>query len=120
MTIKYLLDEHISLALRTQILRRYPKLQVWAINDPYAPAKGTKDPDILKWCEENGFILVTNNRKSMPVHLADHLARGGHIPGILIINDDLSMGEIIEELIIIAEASLTDEYQDQICFMPLL
>ncbi|MEM8780673.1 MAG: hypothetical protein AAGF26_17760, partial [Cyanobacteria bacterium P01_G01_bin.49] len=53
-----LLDEHINLQLRTQILRRYPNLEVWCIGDPNAPSKGTDDPDILIWCEENGFILA--------------------------------------------------------------
>ncbi len=120
MTIKYLLDEHITLQLRTQILRRYPNLEVWCIGDPNAPSKGTDDPDILIWCEENGFILVTNNRKTMPVHLADHLANNRHIPGIFIINENMSMGQIIEELIIIAQAAFVDEYQDLITFMPIL
>ncbi|AOW98764.1 MULTISPECIES: DUF5615 family PIN-like protein [Moorena] len=120
MTINYLLDEHIPLSYRTQMLRRYPQLKVWAIGDPNTPPKGTSDPDILRWCEDNGFILVTNNRKTMPVHLKDHLAAGLHVPGIFIINEDMSMGQIMEELIIIAEASIEDEYKDQISFMPLL
>lgn len=81
--------------------------------------RGTPDPDILLWCEENGFILITNNRKTMPVHLASHLAANGHIPGIFILNEDMSMGEILDELILIAKAAFEDEYQDQIIFMPL-
>jgi len=76
MTVRYLLDEHISPSYRTQILRYSPELTVWIIGDPNAPQKGTLDPDILCWCEEHGFILVTNNRRTMPVHLADHLAMG--------------------------------------------
>ncbi|HBL10469.1 MAG TPA: hypothetical protein DD379_03480 [Cyanobacteria bacterium UBA11162] len=120
MTIKYLLDEHIPLVYRTQMLQRYPQLQVWVIGDPNAPPKGTSDSDILCWCEENRFILVTNNRKTMPVHLAKHLAAGCHVAGIFILNDDMTMGQIMEELMIVAEAALEDEYQDRISFMPLL
>jgi hypothetical protein len=105
---------------RTQILQRYPQLKVWVIGDPNAPPKGTPDSDILCWCEENRFILVTNNRKTMPVHLAEHLAAGRHVAGIFILNDDMNMGQIMEELMIVAEAALSDEYQDRISFMPLL
>jgi len=92
--LKYLLDEHIPPAYRTQILRRaerlapFAELEVWAIGDPDAPAKGTLDPEILLWCESHGFVLVTNNRRSMPVHLADHLAAGQHVPGIFTISPD--------------------------------
>ena len=105
MPIKYLLDEHVPLSYRTQILRRKPELQVWVIGDPSVPPKGTPDPAILCWCEENGFILVTNNRKSMPKHLADHLASGRHVAGIFILNDAMNMGQVMDELILIAEAS---------------
>ena len=72
MTIQYLLDKQIASLYRTQLMRH-------------------------DWCEIHEFILVTNNRKSMPKHLADHLA----------------------ELILIAGASFPKEYQDRIEYLPL-
>lgn len=119
MTIKYLLDEHISPIYRTQLVRRNPELIVRIIGDPDVPDKGTLDPEILIWCEANHFIIVTNNRKSMPKHLADRLSQGNHVPGILVIDFEQSMGQIIEELITIAGASFDDEYQDRIEYLPL-
>lgn len=71
MVIRYLLDEHFNPAYRSQLVRREPELVVRIISDLDAPSKGTLDPEILIWCETNEFILVTNNRKSMPGHLAD-------------------------------------------------
>ncbi|MEH2035314.1 hypothetical protein [Nostoc sp.] len=62
---------------------------------------------------------MTNNRKSMPGHLADHVASGRHIPGIFTINANQSIGQTVEELIIIVEASFEDEYQDRIEYLPL-
>lgn len=59
-------------------------------------------------------------RKSMPVHLTDHLAEGRHVPGIFTLNTNMSIGETLDELILIALASETDEYQDQIAYLPLL
>ncbi len=55
----------------------------------------------------------------MPVHLADHIAVKRHIPGIFILNPNLSIGENIEELIITALASEEDQYQDRIVYLPL-
>lgn len=117
--MRYLLDEHIAPAYRVQLLRAAPDLDVWLIGDPGAPARGTLDPEILIWCEENSFILVTNNRRSMPRHLSDHLAAGRHIPGSLVVNLTISMGNIIDELILIAGTSTDDEYQDLIIYLPL-
>ncbi|MEA5502497.1 hypothetical protein VB735_05115 [Halotia wernerae UHCC 0503] len=56
----------------------------------------------------------------MPVHLAEHIAQGRHVPGIFILNDKLTIGQAIDELILIAEASFDDEYQNQILHLPLL
>ena len=119
MMIKYLLDEHIASLYRTQLMRQAPYLVVRMIGDPDAPPKGTLDPDILIWCEIHDFILVTNNQKSMPKHLADHLAKGHHIPGIFIIELSSNIGQTLRELIIIAGASFPKEYQDRIEYLPL-
>ncbi len=74
--MKYLLDENLAGLYRVQLKRQVPELTVWMIGDPGAPERGTKDPDILDWCSQYEFVLVTNNRASMPSHLADHLASG--------------------------------------------
>ena len=76
--IKYRFDEHINPKLKHGLRRRRQDMIVWCIGDPGAPPKSTQDPAILTWCEERDFVLVTNNRSSMPVHLRDHLASGHH------------------------------------------
>lgn len=119
MTLKFILDENVDPVYQTQFLQKNPELVMWAIGDPGTPPKSTLDPEILCWCEEENFLLVTNNRKSMPVHLADHIAQGRHVPGILILNANLTIGETIEELTLIAQAAFEEEYQDQIVHLPL-
>jgi hypothetical protein len=54
----------------------------------------------------------------MPVHLKDHLGAGGHIPGIFIVNLDLSFARTIDDLILIALAAREDEFADRITFLP--
>ena len=119
MSLKYLLDENVDPIYRTEFRRRSSDLVMWVVGDPGDPPRGTLDPEILCWCEENDFVLVTNNRKSMPVHLADHIAEGRHVPGILILGSKLSIGQNLDELILIAEACFEEEYQDQIINLPL-
>ena len=117
--IRYLLDENVVALYRAELGKREPTMVVWKIGDPGLPAKGTPDPDILCWCEEKDFILITNNRKSMPDHLSGHLAAGRHIPGIIELNPKMSIGETIEELVLIYGASESTEYQDTILYLPL-
>ena len=120
MAIQYLFDENVEPAYVNQIRRRNPELAVLAVGELTAPSKGTLDPEILIWCEIHKFILVTNNRRSMPVHLTAHLEQNRHIPGIFILNSKLSIGQnIIDELILIYQGSFDDEYQDRIDHLPL-
>ena len=117
--LKYLIDENVDPTYTDQLRRLNPDMFVIAVGDLTAPPKGTLDPEILLWCEKNNCILVTNNRKSMPVHLAEHIEQKHHIPGIFILNPKLSVGENLEQLILIAEGSFDNEYQDRIEFLPL-
>jgi hypothetical protein len=119
MSLKYLLDENVDPVYQTQLRRREPDLVVRAVGNPGCPPKSTLDPEILIWCEVYDFVLVTNNRTSMPPHLTDHIAEGRHIPGIFILNPSGSIGENLEELIMIALASEEDEYKDRIVHLPL-
>jgi len=119
-TIRYLLDENVDPLFRTQLLRHAPEMIVWRIGDPTTPPRGTPDPDILEWCRANSFILVTNNRKSMPQHLQAHLAAGQHVPGIFALSPNMSVSEIIEELILIWSAADIEAYQDQLLYLPLI
>ncbi|HEY9851256.1 MAG TPA: DUF5615 family PIN-like protein [Leptolyngbyaceae cyanobacterium] len=119
MTIKYLIDENMPPVYKQQLLAQQPNLIVRIVGDSDVPPKGTKDPEILQWCEQNGYIFVTNNRASMPVHLREHLAEGRHIQGILVLRPRTNIGQVIEELIAIAGASFEDEYKDRIDYIPL-
>jgi hypothetical protein len=89
------------------------------IGDPGAPRYGTLDPDILLWCEANGFLFVTRNRKSMPVHLQEHLATRHHIPGIFVVPPQMTIGAIMDQLLLVWGASEVEEYRDLLLYLPL-
>lgn len=117
--VRYLLDEHVPQLFRLALLRREPTLIIWMVGTAGAPSKGTLDPDLLRWCETYEFILITNNRKSMPRPLQDHLDEGQHVPGILVVSQNMSIGQTVEELLLIWGASQEGEYQDRIAYLPV-
>lgn len=117
--LQYLIDENVNPIYPSQLRYRQPELTVRVVGEPNILPYGTLDPEILCWCEEYDFVLVTNNRRSMPVHLAEHLKQGRHIPGIFILSPRLSIGDNIEDLIFIAAASFENEHQDQIVHLPV-
>ena len=117
--VRYLVDENTPRAIADQLRRREPQIIVLCIGDDLAPARGTPDPAILLWLEREEFCLITRNRQSMPRHLRDHLATGHHVPGIFSLRPRARMGRVIEDLLLIWQASRSTEYQDQIVYIPL-
>ena len=117
--IQFLLDENVNPRLFKALRRHAPEMVVWMVGQPGTPPLQTLDPDILIWCEANGFSLVTNNRASMPLHLQDHLANGQRIPGIFTLNGKMTLDETVEELSLIWEASDAEEYDNQIRYLPI-
>jgi hypothetical protein len=119
MIVGYMLDEHLPRWWRREIVRQYPTVQISYVGDPHAPPLQSPDPVLLQWCEGNQVILLTNNRHTMPGHLADHVAQGRHIPGIFIVNAKWPIEALAEALALIAGASFADEYRDQIRYLPM-
>jgi hypothetical protein len=119
MSVRYLLDENVDLAYRSQLTRSDSTLTVQAVGEADAPRKRTPDPGVLAWCELGDAYLVTNNRASMPDHLAAHLEAGRHVPGIFVLNEALGIAGNVEQLLLIAGASLPGEWRDQIVYLPV-
>jgi hypothetical protein len=116
---RFLLDEHINRAIQRQLRRQAPGIEILAIGDPGAPSAGMLDQDVLNWIEENQYILVTENRSTMPRHLSGHFTSGKHIPGLLWVRPGVGIRHIIEELYLIWLASSAEEYKDLTLFIPL-
>jgi hypothetical protein len=95
----------------------YP-LDVVAGGEPSAPRYGTLDADILKWVEAEGRILVTRDIRTMPTPLADHIAGGGAVPGILEVRPGTSIPDILDALQLVAHAGKAEDLADQISFIP--
>ncbi len=117
--IRYLVDENTARSISDQLRRRQPDIIALTVGDDLAPPRGTPDPDILLWLEREGYCLITRNRHSMPQHLRDHLAAGHHVPGIFTLRPRASIGQIIDDLLLIWGASQLEEHRDQIVHIPL-
>lgn len=117
--IRFLLDENMSRTAQDQLRLREPAIEVLCVGDAPAPALGTPDPAILEWIDRHGYVLVSQNRRTIPGHLHDHLAQGGHVPGIFLLQRRCPLGELLNQLILIWHAAKVDEYQDRIEYLPL-
>lgn len=64
---RFLLDENMPQAVREAVGRLEPAVDVRVMGEPGSPSLEAEDPDLLAWIEREGRILVTRNRRSMPM-----------------------------------------------------
>jgi len=114
----YLLDENLHEGVGKYLALHYPDLPVHSMGRGIAPPKSTLDDEVLLWCELNGSVLVTDNRKSMPGHLADHLASGRHVEGIFEVGS-MTITALGDHLVEVAQIALPGEFRDLIRVLPL-
>jgi hypothetical protein len=93
-------------------------LDVVRVGDDAVLPLGTLDPVILRWGEENGRILVSFDKSTLPRHLAEHLAAGHHCPGIFMVSGSSRPPDILEFRVLAAHASDAAEWQDTIRYVP--
>ncbi len=90
------LDEHVSHAVAQALNRE----RLSAFTPTEAGTRGMTDPDLLAWCHVNGRVLVTHDRHFLKLH-----RNGAPHAGIAFCRTGTrSIGEIVESLLVIADA----------------
>lgn len=119
--VSLLLDENIPGPVVHALRQLEPPMAVrFSGHEPGLPPKGTPDPDLLVFAEQNGYALVTFDINTMPGHVADHLAAGRHTRGVFVFptGNSLSAGNVAQELAMVCGASDADEWIDRMEFLP--
>ena len=118
MKVRFLLDESESPRLKAALLRLDPSIDVVRVGDSGAPPLGALDPAVLRYLELSQRVLVTSNRKSMPVHLEAHWVTGGHLWGLFWVRPKTPIGRLAQDLYLVWEASEAEEWVDRLAWIP--
>jgi hypothetical protein len=122
MALCFLLDEHLRGPLWRAIQQHNAQgvdvLDVVQVGDPPTPPLGTKDTDLLLWCEANGRVLVSRDYKTMLGFLAAHLQAGHHLPGLFILRAPWTIPAVIAALVLYDQACDPADLVDLIVNIP--
>ena len=119
--LRLLLDENKrseSYWMAIQAAITLVQFDVVRVGDENAPARGTDDGLLLDWVAAEQRILISFDKRTLPKHLNDILANGGHSPGIIFLSQRQTPTEIAEYLQLVASSSTADEWADTYRFIP--
>lgn len=122
MALRYLLDENERGPLWSAILLQnaastHP-IRAIRVGDPSDLPLGSADAAILLWAEREGYVVVTRDRDTMPSFLWDHLADGGHLPGMFAIRRGARLKDVLDWLVAVADEDDDDQWRDQLIYIP--
>jgi predicted nuclease of predicted toxin-antitoxin system len=114
--IRYQADADLNEDMVTGARRRAPELDFQTAQE--AGLENLADPEVLALAAQSGRILVTHDRRTMPTHFGTFIETQ-QSPGLFIISQRADLLLVIEELILIWEASEAEEYVNSLRTLPL-
>jgi hypothetical protein len=115
--IRFLSDEDFNRRILRGLRRRLPALDVVRVQDVGLITQ--PDREVLEWAAKENRVLLTHDVTTMSKHAFERVNQELPMPGVIEVSQFVPIGEAIEELILIAECSLENEWQNQVIFLPL-
>ncbi len=116
MTVRYQADADLNQAIVTGVLRRESTIDFQTAFA--AGLEGIQDSEVLAIAAQQGRILVSHDRRTMPLEFAAFIT-SSQSSGVLIVSRKLSIEVVIEELLLIWAASTAQEWVNRIAKLPL-
>jgi len=116
MKVRFQADADFNQDIVRAVRRREPRISFQTANEAGLP--GLDDSAVLAIAAREGRILVSHDRRTMPLHFANLIAEGTSA-GVILISQDLPIMKAVEDLLLIWEASEAEEWINCIDSIPL-
>ena len=110
-------DENFNNDILRGLLRRIPELDIVRVQD--VGLRGADDPVILEWAANEDRVVLTHDAATMASFAYDRVREGLSMPGVIEVADDLPIGQVIEDVLLLAEYSDKQEWKGQVVYLPL-
>ena len=116
MKLRFQADADLNQRIVAGVRRLEPAIDLQTAG--HAMLEGKADPEVLACSADQGRALVTHDQKTMPHHFAAFIA-GRSSPGVIIIPQDMPIGQAVQELYLAWTASEAEEWVNGIRRLPL-
>lgn len=114
---RFAADENFNNAILRGLQRRQLDIDMVRIQD--TEMYQADDPNVLAWCTEQNRILLTHDIRTIPKYAYERIENSVLTTGVFVINDQLPIGDVIEDLVLAIEASDMYEWENHVVFFPI-
>src|SRR5262245_41496201 len=109
-------DEDVHDDIIRGLRRREPTLDIVRVVD--VGLDHTADPIILEWAASHERVLVTGDLNTMVGFAWDRVQSALPMPGVLALLENLGVGRVIDDILLVALCYAPEEIKDQVLFIP--
>ncbi|HEY4014232.1 MAG TPA: DUF5615 family PIN-like protein [Polyangiaceae bacterium] len=114
---RFLVDEDFNNDILRGLLRRLAGLDVVRVQD--ASMRGAHDEEVLDSAAASGRVLLTHDVSTLVGLAFDRMKAGVVVPGVIAVAQSMPVGAAIEDLLLVIECSSSDEWENQVRYLPL-
>ena len=111
-------DENLNYNIVRGLLRRKSDLNIVCIQDVGLSGKG--DTIVLEWAAQENRILLTHDVTTITKYAYKRINEGLPMPGVFEIKMSSPLGDVIDDILLLADYSYEDEWEGQIVYLPLI
>lgn len=115
--IRFVADENFNNHVVRGLRLGNSKIDIVRIQD--IGLSSADDSIILEWAVKEKRVLLTHDVETIPEFAYERVRAGLKIPTIFIVAQDIPIGNVIEDLLLVSEYSEENEWEDQIHYFPL-
>ena len=110
-------DQNFNEDIVDGLTRRDPTLELVRVRDVGLAA--TPDPEILEWAANQGMVLLTFDRQTIPSFAYARIAAGQPMPGVFLVRRNIPLSQAIDELLIAIICLTPEECKDRVIYFPM-
>jgi predicted nuclease of predicted toxin-antitoxin system len=115
--VKYLFDEDLNGRIVRGVRRRISDLDSTTVRE--IDIAEASDATVLDCAAAQGRIVITHDHRTMRPCAEDRLKTGLPMTGLILVPQTAALGKVIDDLLLIAEATTAEEWNGTIVFLPL-
>lgn len=115
--LKFLADENFNNHIVRALLRQNKNFDIIRVQD--VGLSGVDDETILEFTTLEDRVLLTHDARTITKYAYEKMIKGEKVCGVIELSRSVPTRSAIEDILLIAEGSLENEWDNQIIYLPL-
>src|SRR5574341_793925 len=105
-------DEDFNGRIVRGLRRTQPDLDIVRVHE--AGLSGVPDPGVLEWAASESRLVLTHDASTMTKYAYDRVTNNQPMPGIIEAGQDIPIGRVIDDVLLLVNCSFEGEWEGQV------